>query len=151
MCILGCFWKTVLGGLLILSSLRPNRAYRYSSISQIVPEPCHTLRARSTAEEQTDTAHVRIGDQRPGHRDNRKQEIERMGVTLNRQCTSLHSLQHVAGHTAGAWTGICVWSGCGVYRKNTLLGEFSTESSMLWLLERGENVALVGPEFCFLL
>lgn len=100
---------------------------------------------------QTDRAHVRVGDQWPGHRDNSKQEIARMGITLNRQCTSLHSLQHVAGHTAGALTGICVWSVCGVYRKNTLPGELSTESSMLWLLEGGENVALVGPEFCFLL
>lgn len=55
------------------------------------------LCAWSTAVEQTDTAHVLTGDQWPGYRDNRKQETARMGFTLNRQCTSLHSIQRTLG------------------------------------------------------
>lgn len=97
--------------------------------------------------EQTDTAHVLTGGTNGlAIETTGKRELARTGFTLDRQCTSLHSNQHIVWHMAGALTGICVWSVCGMCRKNTLPGSLSTESAMLRLLECEESVTLIGSE-----
>lgn len=79
------------------------------------------LHARGTAVGQTDTAHVLRGDQWLSYRDNRKQGIARMGVHIPQ--TAHVSPQYLAQSLAHGrcFDKACVWSVCGMCRKNTRL------------------------------
>lgn len=128
---LSYFWKPVFSCLLTLYSLRPNIVYLFIAFKKDSQALLHAA-CQEDSSGQTDTAHALRGDQWLGYRDNRKQEIARMGV---------HTPQtaHVSPH-GRCFDRACVWSVCVA----------CVEGTPGWIKSALRSVVLVGPESFFL-